>query len=1242
MDVDGVAQSCPKCGSPMVLRTATRGRNAGGEFWGCSTYPQCRGTRSAGSTRPENGVRPPSSKASRSVDWVDGTFDRPGYVCRYIEAGASLRSLELPAGAWAPLSQAWMATPHPRPPSQELQHVVGLVRKLVQRGSEPPLDPDAERRLLEVAGVEDSRLHVSSIPTDLSLRMTNGPSAHEVAEQAHLESPTLAIDPNLTMDSEEERAFLHEWVASALGPTAARWFIPQAPLDGVAPDLESGPGKRRVDFLASAPWLSPFVVEIDGLQHESADQVDSQRDQDLESAGIDVVRVTTAEIRTGDGDGLRSIRDRWRPHAPPTSSLASTLAWGAALTHRAVLGLLAGLEAGLASRDRWAISIDDPHDIVAETLPPYLTLLVAVNRLWGGDTVPPEIELSVNGEVMLYSWDKELRLEREEVGNAAEPDFVVALEPDRSPIDELQPAAHPTVVVRSACVPARLRTSFYEGGQGLVPQADSEDVEAALRVLLRSIFAKSDFLEGQLDAIFEVIERRDCAVLLPTGGGKSLIYQLAGLCLPGRTLVVDPLVSLMEDQVRGLRANGIDRVAMLSGFTTQQGMREELHTQIAAGASLFTFVSPERLQQQSFRSTIRAASQAAPINLCVVDEAHCVSEWGHDFRPSYLHLGRVLRDLCEDPLGNTPPVLALTGTASRAVLRDVLIELGIERHSERAVVRPRTFDRPELQYEIRVTTPEEASSVLGGVVRSLPPQFGMPDTEFFRSRGERTASGIVFCPHVNGQWGVMGARQELCSVLPSPPAIYAGKAPRGWENGWEVTKRQNTEDFILNHNPTLVSTKAFGMGIDKPNIRYVVHFGIPGSIESYYQEVGRAGRDREVAKCILIMVEFDADRSRRSLGENTDLETARALANTKKREADDVTRQLFFHLESFRGVAEEVKDLETILEGIDGLGQRQIVEVPFGTVDEKPRRERAIYRLAVLGVVDDYVLDFGSKHFDLTMAATDSNRIVECVLTYISRSSPGRVQAISDALEPMRTAELGLAIIQTSTVLVEYVYDIVESSRRRSLREMWLAARETRQDPNGAFRQRILDYLSQGDVAPILERLAEEDQVVLSEWFQPLESVGSGPDAGELRGNSARLLVSFPDHPGMLLARAWSELRDLPDDTESRRYQEGLSELESNLSAALESGHERYGLRDEDWAGLADWLLPHCRGKSGAEARVLGAFRANGISNPVLEDLVRESLVRPGADPEIRRQALLEELEAAVHAMDEVLDVGVG
>lgn len=736
---------------------------------------------------------------------------------------------------------------------------------------------------------------------------------------------------------------MEEWVAERLGPIAARWFIPQASLDGlvVAAGLV-GDAHRRVDFLVHAPWLDPFVVEIDGWQHDEAAAIDAERDALLASAGVPVIRVPVDELRAGTGPGLDAIEDRWQPAPPIADETTVTMLWAPVVTHRAVFAVLEAMMSGTLRGRSWSITVDDPIDVVRSTLPPYLDLIAAVDRLWGGSVMPAVVWLSVNGEVTAFRQVERRYAVMHEEAEAPSPDVLLVLEPDRSPIDELPSSREaPMIVVRSASVPVQLQDELYERPGRIEVRSEGDDTAHALRTVLRSVFAKEDFLEGQLDAVFEVIEGRDCAVLLPTGGGKSLIYQLAGLCLPGRTLVVDPLVALMEDQVEGLARNGIDRVAQFSGQQTRLGRTEQLLDEVRSGGALFIFASPERLQQDRFRKAVRGLAELTPINLSVVDEAHCVSEWGHDFRTSYLTLGRTLRAVCRDPDGVPAPILALTGTASRAVLRDVLIELGIERESDRSVVRPGTFDRPELRFSIAHAQPREASAALTGALQRLPGRFNIPATDFFRPRGERTCSGIVFCPYVSGPSGVVDVADAVGAVLGVRPAIYAGGAPRGFDRrDWEEIKRRNADSFKRNETALLVSTKAFGMGIDKPNVRFVAHLGIPGSIESYYQEVGRGGRDRKRAECLLVSVEYDAERNRRLLSEEIGLEEVRDSADVGKQSRDDVTNQLWFHLNSFRGVDAELDDLRSVLAEVDWLGTKQSYRAADGTHRERTQGSR--------------------------------------------------------------------------------------------------------------------------------------------------------------------------------------------------------------------------------------------------------------------------------------------------------------
>ena len=1195
--------SCPQCGGAMRERTARRGRNAGGQFFGCAKYPECTGTVSitpvsdsdipaaegphAGAPQQQSSA-PRAATLPRAVPWQDASLHRPGWICRYATAGGSLRSAPESLTSLRPLTNCWLARPDEgqQEITAERRRFAGVARKLIERGMCPPLDPVAERKLLELAGVGVADPDVSDGRLAPEATGTVDLGENALLSLWSVESPVIDSS-QLQFDSDEERHFFEVWCVENLAADAVRGIVAQAPLDGLARAVggklerdNAASGERRVDFLFQGSGFESFVVEIDGDQHQDSAEVDADRDQLLESLGFDTVRVPVSEVRAGSGPALKAIKKRVGKGqvAEPTSRSQALLTQAPAAVHRAVLAIVEAVLYGLIDGDSWIVEIDDPLGAVAELLPPYLDLLAAVDQMWSTNVMPSTFEVR-SGETGSTFSRSGCSYEKVGGASASASQLRILIESDRSPLEEigLPDDVTPEIVVRSAFLPVRVADRITEGAQRQSATSDSDALVEALLVVLRSVFALRDFRDGQTDALVEVMQGRPCAVLLPTGAGKSLIYQLAGLCLPGRTIIVDPIIALMEDQVRGLVANGIDRVIDISMNSSKQAGRGELNELVASGDAFFTFMSPERLQQRSFREALRALGMGTPINIAVVDEAHCVSEWGHDFRTSYLNLGRILREHsrgADDSAG--APILALTGTASRAVLRDVLNELEITIDGDRTVIQPNSFDRPELRYSIVSVPPAEAVAALRGVVETLPEKFGLPSGTFFSSRGAATMSGIVFCPHVNGRFGIVDVAKALENVTGTSVPFYAGGPPRGWDReGWESVKRNNAESFKRNISPVLVSTKAFGMGIDKPNVRFIVHLGIPGSIESYYQEVGRAGRDRGRSECFLVTTEYDEQRDRRLLDDESDLESIRERhAGIKLATSDDVSNQLFFHTNSFIGEVEELATTRELLATFGpALGSAETVNIPMDPSDKQKRLEKGLHRLVVLGVLRDYLVDWGGKKYEAELAGCTSRQVLDSLLSYVRRSQPARAETIAQELAEVEALPLDGAILSCAEALITFVYDTIERSRRRSLREMWLAARESKGDPNGAFRERILDYLTQGAVAPALERLVDKEKVQFADWMLLLDDVSARATNGEqdaatdLRGGAARLLTSYPDHPGLLFARGFSEL--LIHDGE-------LEELTSSVRAAAAAA-DRYGVSHGDVVTFATWLVARAR-----------------------------------------------------------------
>lgn len=1154
---------CPDCGSQLVLRNGRRG-----PFYSCPNWAKnkskkkCLTTVDGGSENPEDdGYARSSEPATHQirVDWLDGTVRRAGWKTRYVGIGASLRSIRNTSPS--NFDSCWMAyadLPSFEPADSDTRRVLGMFLKLLTRGDRPPLHPDAETSLLNLLGFDKS-IVASRLPGDIAPRLRKRVSI----------DPTESIPPvpedysiEEFGDSEEEKHFI-AWMDENW-PEMVRWLVPQPSFDQLLKSRGvQSESCRRCDFLLSPPGAPPFVVEIDGIQHADQSLLDEERDALLASAGYETIRVTTREMRNRAGKGLDRINELLSEIGGASDIYLETV-WSPVQTHRLVLAIAEGCSRGFLAGNRWVIRVEDPTGHAAELLGPYLNVLAALDQLWGQCGLAPDsVTLDNDGIWLTYARDEDGTY----VATEDEPDdidLVVKLEPGLTSIYELPPFPdEPIVVVRSSAAPVPIANPPVGTTQRIPMKVTSVDARGSLGAILRAVFAKRDFLPGQYEALSEILEGRDCTVLLPTGAGKSIIYQLAGLCLPGRTLVIDPLIALMEDQLNGLKLHGIDRVVGLSSEATRRGIGNQLLAEVANADAYFIFVSPERLKSQAFRSALREMTALSPVNLVVVDEAHCVSEWGHDFRTAYLGLGNVVRDTCKDSAGVPPPLLALTGTASRAVLKDVLFQLGMVERTANSIVRPRTFDRTELNFQIRTTSPEFSSSELKGVLKSLPSLFGESPQDFYEPNGEDTYSGLIFCPTGNGYHGILTTSDEIKTLIPAH-RIYAGKKPKPLGNiNWDSAKRRNAELFKGNEVSALVTTIAFGMGIDKPNIRWVIHYGLPKSIESFYQEVGRAGRDRREAHCVLILTEFDTIRNQKVLSEVSELEFARnENESVSWATKDDVNQSLWFHLQNFPSIESEHFMLNSVVALLDPQEAMKRVVLPYS--DEEGLRERALHRLTLLGVVDDYTKE--SKSFTVTVNGIGPSDVVQSFLDFVERTQPGRTEMLSQTVnrEYRKTID---AIDACGLALMQFVYDTIERSRRRSLREMWLAAKESAAkgtEADSELRTRILEYLAEGDLMPGIEALVDSPEFDYARWSRHYEAIGSTNEAREWRAATARLLASYPAHPGLLAGRGLAELIDVEGN---------MGEFELNVLQSMEEAARNYGVSSPQLARFADWLV---------------------------------------------------------------------
>ena len=623
--------------------------------------------------------------------------------------------------------------------------------------------------------------------------------------------------------------------------------------------------------------------------------------------------------------------------------------------------------------------------------------------------------------------------------------------------------------------------------------------EESLIFLLWNIFLQTntelnfdslDFREGQLAIIVNALSRKDTLGLLPTGSGKSVCFQLASILQPAISFVVCPIKSLMYDQKSDLDLSLFSRTNLLSSDDDGED-REKTLSEFGAGKYFFIYITPERFQIQTFRDYLISVNKNFNIAYAVIDEVHCLSEWGHDFRTSYLTLADTIDKYCSNF-----SYIGLTATASTNVLKDIQVEFSIDNEN---VKTPSDYTRKELEF-IVIDDKNDKQKKLINVLENQKSEIGA-----IEANGDETKSGIIFTSTVNGPNGCYKLSQILSNHFDSDIRFYSGSKPSKFNSSligdykdFDSYKKKVQDDFKENKYALLAATKAFGMGINKGNIYFTIHYGIPASIESLYQEAGRAGREKtkfleNPAKCFVLLSKTPNQSSLNQLWErDTKLSQIKEIQKSKKIQGD-VSTHLFFFTISNELIKDEYIIIRKIFDSYASSGQKNVTLNGDDINAFKSNTEKAIYRLKQIGVISDWTISdfFGGGKFKVDFSDFTEQSIKESleltIQNYDKEFSLDNIKTnekyskYQEFFSRYSDDKIKIYII----LLLQWSYDNFAYSRRQSLKNIY---ENSCSFANGEitsleFKTRLENYFKFTQITSSFQNIADNPKN-FKDWFE--------------------------------------------------------------------------------------------------------------------------------------------------------------